>query len=219
MVYVIYKTTNLLTGQFYVGKWGTNNPESRDYLGSGPALRAAIRKHGRPAFRRETMFVFDDAAAAKKKERELVTEKFCARTDTYNVGVGGRGSFAHINHGETRNQWIGSVEHLDQLRRTRALTQSRRSRSISRRWATDVEAKDRLRQGIAKSKAERGHWGPVTQTNVARRRISIAMKTQARAGRHPCLGTRWMSKDGKTVKVPKRDIEQRVNAGWKFGRR
>ena len=38
---VIYKTTNLINGKYYIGKDIHNNPK---YLGSGIALRKAIEK-------------------------------------------------------------------------------------------------------------------------------------------------------------------------------
>ena len=40
---VIYKTTNLLNGKYYIGKDEKNNS---DYLGSGKILKLAINKNG-----------------------------------------------------------------------------------------------------------------------------------------------------------------------------
>ena len=41
---IIYKTTNLITGKFYIGKDKYNN---EDYIGSGKILKNAIYKYGR----------------------------------------------------------------------------------------------------------------------------------------------------------------------------
>ena len=49
---VIYKTTNLLNGKFYIGKDEKNNPE---YLGSGKILKQSISKHGVEQFKKEIL--------------------------------------------------------------------------------------------------------------------------------------------------------------------
>jgi hypothetical protein len=44
---IIYKTTNIINGKYYVGK-DINNSES--YLGSGVLLKRAIKKYGKENF-------------------------------------------------------------------------------------------------------------------------------------------------------------------------
>jgi len=41
---IIYKTTNLINGKYYIGKDKYNNPS---YLGSGFILYQAIKKYGK----------------------------------------------------------------------------------------------------------------------------------------------------------------------------
>ena len=40
---IIYKTTNLINGKFYIGKDSKNDP---NYLGSGKILKKAFKKYG-----------------------------------------------------------------------------------------------------------------------------------------------------------------------------
>ena len=42
----IYKTTNLLTGRYYIGMHSTDNLED-GYLGSGKRLRHSVNKYGK----------------------------------------------------------------------------------------------------------------------------------------------------------------------------
>jgi len=49
---VIYKTTNTVTGNLYIGKDKHNNPK---YLGSGKLLNQSINKHGREVFIKEVL--------------------------------------------------------------------------------------------------------------------------------------------------------------------
>jgi group I intron endonuclease len=87
--FIVYQTTNKINGKIYIGVHKHLKEDS--YLGSGAALKKAIKKHGRKSFKRETLFEFDSKREAYKKEEELVTESFIARRDTYNMKPGGLG--------------------------------------------------------------------------------------------------------------------------------
>ena len=96
MFYTVYKVTNQINGKIYVGKHQTNNLDDW-YLGSGKNLKRAIEKHGRPNFKKEILFIFDNEQDMNDKEAELVTAEFVARKDTYNLCIGGQGGFSYIN--------------------------------------------------------------------------------------------------------------------------
>jgi group I intron endonuclease len=94
MFYTIYKVTNKINGKIYIGKHQTKKPMDL-YYGSGKAIRNAIKKHGKENFIKEVLFVFETEAEMNLKEKELITEEFVLRQDTYNLGVGGEGG-AHF---------------------------------------------------------------------------------------------------------------------------
>lgn len=71
--YTVYRTTNTTNGHYYIGVHKTKNPHDT-YIGSGAALKAAVKKYGRSAFTKEVLFVFNTPEEAYNKERELVTE-------------------------------------------------------------------------------------------------------------------------------------------------
>lgn len=96
MFYTVYKTTNLANGKFYIGTHKTLDPND-DYLGSGTLIGRAIKKYGSERFKKEVLFVFDNAEAMFAKEAEIVTAEFLAENNTYNLKLGGEGGFDWIN--------------------------------------------------------------------------------------------------------------------------
>ena len=90
MLYTIYKVTNKINGKIYIGKHQTENPND-GYFGSGKFIKSAIRKYGKENFIKEVLFIFETELEMNEKEKELITEEFVSRKDTYNAGVGGEG--------------------------------------------------------------------------------------------------------------------------------
>lgn len=107
MKYTIYKITNKLNGKIYIGKHQTKNPND-GYYGSGKAIKDAIKKYGKQNFVKEVLWSFDTEDEMNAKERELITEEFVRREDTYNLGVGGEGGahFLGKKHSKTTKEKI-----------------------------------------------------------------------------------------------------------------
>ena len=87
--YLIYKTTCLVNGKIYIGQHQTYDPND-NYLGSGSDLKQDIKLFGKSNFKKEILFDFDTFEEMDNKEKELVTEEFVNREDTYNVRLGGQ---------------------------------------------------------------------------------------------------------------------------------
>lgn len=96
--YTVYRITNLVNGRLYVGCHQTDDLDD-GYLGSGKIIRRAVKKYGIDKFSKEVLHIFSNREDMLSKEREIVTQEFCARRDTYNVMPGGHGGFAHMNDG------------------------------------------------------------------------------------------------------------------------
>jgi DNA-binding XRE family transcriptional regulator len=88
-IYMLYKTKNLKSGEYYIGIHKTKWLDD-DYLGSGARLRNAVFEQGRENFERLVLQTFEDRASAYAKEEELVAtcleDPLC-----YNVHTGGSG--------------------------------------------------------------------------------------------------------------------------------
>jgi len=109
MKYIVYCTRNNKNSKIYIGVHGTEDPQSFDgYIGCGiysnnkvfkadTAFKHAVKKYGASSFTRITLAIMDSQEAAYELERQLVTEDFVRRRDTYNMALGGRGGSADIN--------------------------------------------------------------------------------------------------------------------------
>ena len=83
---VIYKTTNLVNGKFYIGKDSKNDPS---YLGSGDKLKNAIKKYGRENFKKK---ILEECTSKTIDQREIYWIKETkALSRGYNIAIGGQG--------------------------------------------------------------------------------------------------------------------------------
>lgn len=84
---VIYKTINLISGKFYIGKDAKDNP---DYLGSGILLKRAILKYGRENFIKVIVERCENLQQLSEREKYWI-EKEGAIKIGYNISTGGAG--------------------------------------------------------------------------------------------------------------------------------
>jgi hypothetical protein len=92
----IYKTTNLLSGNFYIGKKSSDEFDPT-YLGSGMALRNAVKKHGKENFKVEILEEgISGAEMLNERERfHIADQDACS---SYNIALGGEGGDTISNH-------------------------------------------------------------------------------------------------------------------------
>jgi len=96
MFFYLYQITNLVNNKIYIGVHATKDMNDR-YMGSGKNIQSAIKKYGVDNFCKVILFTFDNLEDMYAKEKEIVTEEFLLRKDTYNLRLGGTGGFDYIN--------------------------------------------------------------------------------------------------------------------------
>jgi len=114
-VYTVYKTTNVVNGNYYFGVHKTKNPYD-SYFGSGTYIKHAVAKYGVGDFRKDVLFIYLDAESAFAKEDELVQ---CYRIDALckNLRKGGSGGFDYINKNLPRGPQKLNDESVVEIRR------------------------------------------------------------------------------------------------------
>jgi len=92
---IIYKTTNLANGRFYIGKDKFNNP---DYLGSGKILKNAIKHYGKDNFKKEILEHCEIYEQMSEREIFWINELGSFYPNGYNIATGGEGGDTISNH-------------------------------------------------------------------------------------------------------------------------
>jgi hypothetical protein len=151
-VHIIYKTTNLINGKFYIGKHSTYRINDR-YLGSGILIKLAIKKYGRENFKKEILFISNDLTECYKKETELVTEDLVQSELCYNTTLGGKGG------------GLGELNGMYNRRHTPEALEKIRIASLNQKPFTQ-EIRDKI---------SHAHKGKITSEET-KRKISIAKK-------------------------------------------
>lgn len=91
---IIYKTTNLINGKFYIGKDEKNNP---NYFGSGLNLKKAILKYGIENFQKEILETCLTRDELNEREKYWINE-LSGTTIGYNIAEGGSGGDTYSNN-------------------------------------------------------------------------------------------------------------------------
>lgn len=84
---IVYKTTNLLNGKFYIGQDTKNNPK---YLGSGTIIKIAIKKYGRESFIKEILEHCETQEQLNEREKHWIKVTNALELG-YNLAEGGFG--------------------------------------------------------------------------------------------------------------------------------
>lgn len=104
MYWIVYQTINLVNNKIYVGVHKTKDPNVFDgYLGNGiyinqpntyiygkTKFECAVKKYGPKNFKRTVLCIFNNEEEAYLEEGRIVNENFLARSDVYNMILGGK---------------------------------------------------------------------------------------------------------------------------------
>jgi hypothetical protein len=91
----LYKTTNLINGDYYYGMHSTYNLND-NYLGSGKRLKYSINKYGKDNFKREIIQMYDTKKELIQGEIELITENIVKDSKCLNLKPGGDGGLGNM---------------------------------------------------------------------------------------------------------------------------
>ena len=196
--HIIYKTTCLVTGRYYVGMHSTDDLNDA-YLGSGLRLLRSVKKYGADQHRREILEDLPTREAASEREKELITEEMRADPECLNCGAGGLGAVDRPpTKDETRKKLSASLQaHYDS---DAGLATKKRLAEVHTGRTRPQETRDK----IAANKVEFYANNVVTHPEEVKRKISSAMANKPKPAetvermRASCTGRRKMVREDGT---------------------
>ena len=217
--FLVYKTTNLVNGQFYIGVHISDDLED-DYLGSGTRLRRSVEKYGRQSFKRDTLYVFDNVDEMFQKEAELINEDLLKDPLCLNIIFGGSGGWGHGSH-EVRSKIYSSEN------------QKKRSPYNDPEWV-DANKENRVKwnqlgvelmqKALAEKRATGWRASGFTgrqHTQEYKDKLSETMKEKQSGSSNSQYGTCWIYSNEQRIskKIPATELATHVAFGWLKGRK
>ena len=217
MFYYLYEIRNNLNGKIYVGVHKTKSLDD-GYMGSGKVIRSAITKHGIENFTKVVLETFENAEAMYAREKEVVTDEFLLREDTYNLRRGGLGGWAYLNNNS-------------ELQRDKGIRANRRMkylRCIDEQWTQNISKKisetnkKQYRDGIRIPIGFSDSFRKATQSEevkVKRKETQIKIKFQ-QGENNSNFGRIWIKNKSLKCSFPvkKEELGNYLDHGWEIGR-
>jgi group I intron endonuclease len=199
----IYKTTNLINNKFYIGMHSTANLND-GYLGSGKKLRYSIRKYGKENFSTQVLEFLPDRESLKKREKEIVNERFIQDENCLNLQLGGGGGFINSNHRQ---------KFFEAAKKTQFKTEdaAKGKKIFLERYYSDENFRNTF-----KSKIKPSNYWP----GKKHRPDTIEKMKKSSIGKHDGeknsqFGTCWITNGFENKKIKKTD---EIPLGWILGR-
>jgi hypothetical protein len=195
----IYKTTNLIKGEFYIGMHSTNNLND-DYLGSGKRLKRSINKYGKENFKLEVLEYYSDRSSLALRENELVNDSLLLDPKCINLRVGGTGGFSHeqqIINSKKGNKRFIELMNNDEWRNNQCKKQS-------------IGQKEFLSKN-----GMNGYWDGKKHSNETIMLMKKVHKGKNCGENNSQYNTRWITNGNENKKIKTNDT---IPIGWSFGR-
>lgn len=205
----LYKTTNLINGNYYVGIHSTY--EMKDgYLGSGTRLWNSIYKYGKENFIKEELEFFESREELVQREKEIVNEQLLQDSLCMNLKPGGDGGFCSEEH---KKKWI-KVGSDAGNKKQKELWESdkdwiEKQKEIRKNYWNDPEYRKKALVGF--SFKDKKH------SNETKNKIGKTNSLKQKGENNSQFGTMWINNGKEVKKIRKEEFIK--YKGWKLGRK
>ena len=185
-----YKITNLINLKYYYGIHSTNNLDD-GYMGSGKALKQAIKKYGIENFKKDIIKFFPNLKELSDFEKFIVNEDLVDDPNCYNLVKGG--------------YFLDDKDILKLKESIVGLQKGENNSAYGKRWITKDQKTIRIDQSELEYYIENG-WVPGRAIKSTQKII------KANANRV------WIWKDGLIKFINKQFLNDYLESGWVRGR-
>lgn len=206
----IYKTTNLLSGKYYIGMHSTNDLND-GYMGSGKRLRYSINKYGKENHKVEVLEFFEDRKQLAAREREIVNLNEIAKKECLNLCVGGEGGRGFTSEEQKLNA-KKSKEKQQILRETNSEWAEKYNKNISQGLKKSYEEGKREKRYVL-------DWTGLNHSEDTKKKMSNAHLDKHSGKDNSQFGTCWITKDNINKKIKKEELDSYLKKGWIKGRK
>ena len=202
MFYILYETTNLINNKKYRGVHQTKNLDD-GYIGSGKYLHRAIEKYGIQNFKRKILAYAKSTKELYQLEKEYVNQDWIKRKDSYNLKIGGRGGWEHIDQ-KIRQKITNKRNYKDEEYLKKARENTKRA----------IKEKRLILKPFPKGKLNYDWTGKI-HSEETKKKISEANKKLI-GSKNSQYGTMWITNGLENKKIKKVD---NIPDGWYKGRK
>jgi hypothetical protein len=186
--HIIYKTTCLVTGKWYIGMHSTDDLND-GYTGSGQLLWKSVKKHGKEAHVCEILEHLPDRKSLSNREEEILSKELRADPLCMNLRSGGTGNYPGTPTKEETRAKISEVSTAMWAKRREEgyVAPPQSPTSVAKRAAKNT-GKTRTPEQLANLAAgQQGYYSTVDPTTLTERAKKAA---QTRVERGTNLGGR-----------------------------
>jgi hypothetical protein len=163
-IYTIYKTVNLINGKYYIGAHSTHNIND-DYLGSGRAIQAAIKKYGKHNFKKSIIYICSSEEEMFLKEKEIINEQIINDINSYNMTFGGKGGWSHIDVSGSKNP-MKNPKIKEKVRESWKANPNNRLKTLNNLKKATEKARE---TNLGKKRSEHSEWMKQNRSKIYNR--------------------------------------------------
>ncbi len=201
----IYRTTNTLSGRYYIGMHSTDNLND-GYLGSGTYLKRSINKHGKENHSIEILEFLSSREELAAREREIVSLQEIAKKECMNLKVGGEGGRTGKD-GEKLggDRWAAAHRYWDS-------EEGKKRKPEIGRQAQKLQAE----KGLHKTWKDTYSWKGKKHSTSTIEKMKESKKDYGKGNGNSQYGTCWITNETESRKIYKGDT---IPEGWRLGRK
>jgi len=203
MIHYVYITTNIITGQQYVGDRSCKNVLKDLYLGSGTYLKNSIKKYGKENFSKRVINTFDTRQEAYEAQEKYINEYNTLYPNGYNLNKRGGSNINEFTGMHNKEHSIITKEKMKISHQGKKFTEEHRkhlSESLKNRKLTEEHKRKISKSEIGRISPFKGHKHTAESIELIARATS-GSKNPMFGKNHSLKSKEKISKTLKNIKI------------------